>query len=1136
MEKNRRVGKAYARVPIITIDGSSELSFDGSRLALNGFENPYRDAKIDECRRKIGKGVKIKMDNYGNILIKRISEAPIFVKSLKVVSRNRGNGSERNNVTRSRQQLIENQRNRMFSKTRSDISSSTSALTSALINTGANTDNKPEDIMNENHYNAICDQVLEINGKLELDRINVLFDINKFQDNMSREFRKQKPNRRLLEQQCFSIVGLTKNAKNNLDLPVWVIIINVVAIEMLKEQLASFKQNNNNKSHIDDITHQIDVHRSIQDIPKQVKRDNLYERNEAKQVNVRRKSSNDNRRHAPIKPSSTPNFVSIFNQDIENGSADHEGREDDYENNNDDVRDDALEYDDNNTNNYNSKSEPKTRVSRRNKLANGQDEDPYSLPANSDDKTLSDAYASAILTPETSNLEPSERAPSPPLPPTSSKSSSSSSAAVASSGIRDIRAKFNSKARQYLTPRTSRKLQVSDSKRPMKSYGGSIYSPGHMLILPQHQGGNTTSAVPPKLPPRDFTRRVDTLNNNTNSGNKSDNNNNSGKKLDQEQVYARENDNNLGEPISLAVPLSSGSGDLGKRKSKKSKFLESLRAPFEKAAQQAKHQQQLSQKTTAEVAKNPPTTNAPVAVTSQDGDIYSTEKRKARKNSSIQKLNVFDKNVDNNNDNNGEQIYVPLNEVSKTSSSSLINYNNNKTVAVEESEYNELGIPTPDYELDDIIHQQQTGEPTVTTNLRERVRGRDNSVVRRKSRSTSKQVYDDNNKLQYSLDQPQPNLAARYSSHDDLRNNRAIADTKYHQRPHRQRKRDLSLHCLTNNNKSLDSQHNNYEMLASSSSSAMAATNKTGLRYRKNRSTSVQHFMNYDINNIRTPNRRYLDDDDDYNYNYSYGYDCDEDQQSDIYDHTNKYSYKNNCDRLLCRNNNNQRNNTVNPYDTSTRQQNYIASRNSKSSSYATPSQIGGGQSHKLGLTCNYDLGRSSSGIYGNNSSSSSSDYVYWQPALRKGSSSGYLNSVFRTKLSDHTETSIPPHQNNTTKVFGDYLNCCSRDKFAAMNSPKRSTTGKKLDLYSSNHKQGIKGDNGKCDHYNMYTPTLLSSNNNKNGIKTRKSNSDMKSINNNNSNSTKVNSSLLVTSNNYVHLNKTQYASSSGKLTTYNQ
>lgn len=47
-----------------------------------------------------------------------------------------------------------------------------------------------------------------------------------------------------------------------------------------------------------------------------------------------------------------------------------------------------------------------------------------------------------------------------------------------------------------------------------------------------------------------------------------------------------------------------------------------------------------------------------------------------------------------------------------------------------------------------------------------------------------------------------------------------------------------------------------------------------------------------------------------------------------------------------------------------------------------------------------YDVGRSSSGIYGNNSSSSnSSDYADWQPQMRKVNSGGYLNSIFKSHL-----------------------------------------------------------------------------------------------------------------------------------------
>jgi MH2 domain len=48
---------------------------------LNGFDNPMRDAKTEEAKRHIGEGAKVRMDEKGNIHIKRVSKSNIYVKN-----------------------------------------------------------------------------------------------------------------------------------------------------------------------------------------------------------------------------------------------------------------------------------------------------------------------------------------------------------------------------------------------------------------------------------------------------------------------------------------------------------------------------------------------------------------------------------------------------------------------------------------------------------------------------------------------------------------------------------------------------------------------------------------------------------------------------------------------------------------------------------------------------------------------------------------------------------------------------------------------------------------------------------------------------------------------------------------------
>ncbi|CAH2989166.1 unnamed protein product [Chilo suppressalis] len=173
-EKNRRVAKAYARAPVLTINGSDD-GFDGMRIGLCGFNNPHRDQKTEEVKRHIGQGVKIKMDDAGNILIRRYSKSSVFAKSTAATA---------------------------------------------------------------NEETAIGQDILKLPGySLEQEKIFKLFDMKKFQSNVNRELRRAYPDRRRLETQCLSAVAFVKSEGDLLDCPIWVLVINVVAMDMLKSKL-----------------------------------------------------------------------------------------------------------------------------------------------------------------------------------------------------------------------------------------------------------------------------------------------------------------------------------------------------------------------------------------------------------------------------------------------------------------------------------------------------------------------------------------------------------------------------------------------------------------------------------------------------------------------------------------------------------------------------------------------------------------------------------------------------------------------------------------------------------------------------------------------------------------------------------
>ncbi|CAK1602356.1 unnamed protein product [Parnassius mnemosyne] len=173
-EKNRRVAKAYARAPVLTINGSDD-GFDGMRIGLCGFDNPLRDPKTEEVKKHIGQGVKIKMDDAGNILIRRYSKSSVFVKSTAATN---------------------------------------------------------------NEETAIGQDIMKLPGySLEQEKIFKLFDMKKFQSNVNRELRRSYPDRRRLETQCLSAIAFVKSDADLLECPIWVLVINVVAMDMLKSKL-----------------------------------------------------------------------------------------------------------------------------------------------------------------------------------------------------------------------------------------------------------------------------------------------------------------------------------------------------------------------------------------------------------------------------------------------------------------------------------------------------------------------------------------------------------------------------------------------------------------------------------------------------------------------------------------------------------------------------------------------------------------------------------------------------------------------------------------------------------------------------------------------------------------------------------
>ncbi|KAJ6642233.1 hypothetical protein Bhyg_07180 [Pseudolycoriella hygida] len=145
-----------------------------------------RDSKTDEIKHQVGQGVKLKMDSAGNILIRRYSRSNVYVKST-------ANG-----------------------------------------------------LKDETSMSA---DILKLpNQALESEKVVKLFDMKKFQSNINRELRQAYPDRRRLELQCLSAVTFVRSENDVLDCPIWVLVINVVAMDMLKSKLPPMERPINVKS------------------------------------------------------------------------------------------------------------------------------------------------------------------------------------------------------------------------------------------------------------------------------------------------------------------------------------------------------------------------------------------------------------------------------------------------------------------------------------------------------------------------------------------------------------------------------------------------------------------------------------------------------------------------------------------------------------------------------------------------------------------------------------------------------------------------------------------------------------------------------------------------------------------------
>lgn len=265
MERNRRVAKAYARSPVITIDNGT-IGFDGDCIGLRGFDSPYRDSEILITHKSIGSGVAIGADEAGNILVQLIQQRTLYLRQLsstcaddilikangklkpgtvykifcmkkflnklnslqsahdnKVVKSNLSNIKSRNRKSNNNATVKKQSHN-----TRNSSGSMQSAT--CLVNkSGASKSNTLRGMASTNGVNSYRRHSADDDDDDDDEEDE---DADCSDENITRVN---------LENQCFTVISLSSHAEGEvtplLDTPVWIIVINIIALEMLHRNL-----------------------------------------------------------------------------------------------------------------------------------------------------------------------------------------------------------------------------------------------------------------------------------------------------------------------------------------------------------------------------------------------------------------------------------------------------------------------------------------------------------------------------------------------------------------------------------------------------------------------------------------------------------------------------------------------------------------------------------------------------------------------------------------------------------------------------------------------------------------------------------------------------------------------------------
>lgn len=86
-------------------------------------------------------------------------------------------------------------------------------------------------------YACLGQDLIESKGRLEMEKAMTLFQMKKLVASISAELRSTYPDQKRLERQCITCVSVDIESDNLLETPCWMMIINIVAMEVIKYKL-----------------------------------------------------------------------------------------------------------------------------------------------------------------------------------------------------------------------------------------------------------------------------------------------------------------------------------------------------------------------------------------------------------------------------------------------------------------------------------------------------------------------------------------------------------------------------------------------------------------------------------------------------------------------------------------------------------------------------------------------------------------------------------------------------------------------------------------------------------------------------------------------------------------------------------